>query len=87
MNVTVTIDSDDKQVLALYVYVREGDIHKTVEVVEGECNVDEDDQGRLLGVELLAPNEIATNLDKLSERYVDGPHVKEVLHNAMALSV
>jgi len=55
MEIRFEIDPDDGEVLAAYVHLGEGKAYRTVEVVEGECYVDEDENGRLLGVELLCP--------------------------------
>jgi uncharacterized protein YuzE len=42
----------DREVDAVYIYLQIKEAHQTVEVMEG-INVDLDEQGRLIGVEIL----------------------------------
>src|SRR5262245_48503740 len=54
-NVSVSVDEQTGQVMAVYFQVRDGDAAETREVPEGRAFADYDQQGQLLGVELLAP--------------------------------
>ena len=81
MNISIERDNEDGEILAIYVSIREGDVHRTVEVVEGECYADEDAQGEVLGVELLAPSrlkEFSSSKDYKNEQII-GQIVKQTL--------
>jgi hypothetical protein len=69
MTVTFTIDRDDNQVLAVCFSISEGKVHRTVEVAAGKCYVDEDANGKPIGVEMLAPAEVKLMLRKLKDKY------------------
>jgi len=66
---SVEVDPDDKQVLAVYVKVKRGLVRRTVEVAEGKCYVDEDADGGLIGVEMLAPGNLIIMIKKVGQRY------------------
>lgn len=69
MHITFEIDGEAK---ALYIRLREGDIAQTTEYPEEqEVFLDLDEQGQLLGIEVLDPAgiDIESVLKKLSERY------------------
>lgn len=72
MEVTFEIDPDDGQMLAVYIKIKSGEVHRTIIISEGECNADEDEAGNLLGVELLAPGKLQVTVkQQMSERYED----------------
>jgi uncharacterized protein YuzE len=69
MHVTFEIDGEAK---ALYIRLREGEIARTIEYAEEqEVFLDLDEQGQLIGVEVLDPAgiNIESILKELSERY------------------
>ena len=61
---SVSVDERTGIVRAAYVRVRQGEVDETREVAPGIAFADYDANGLLLGVELLAPCEIAV-LDKI----------------------
>lgn len=69
MEIRFEIDPDDGEVLAAYVHLVDGKAFRTVEIAEGECYVDEDENGRLLGVELLCPVALHLLEEVLPNRY------------------
>jgi uncharacterized protein YuzE len=69
-----TLDSEDGQVLSAYLRLREGKVHRTVELSEGDCYVDEDAQGRPLGVEMLNPATLLQAARRVTGKY----HVKGI---------
>ena len=69
MHITFEIDGEAK---ALYIRLREGDITETIEYPEEqEVFLDLDEQGRLLGIEVLDPSgvDMESIFKDLSERY------------------
>ena len=83
MNISISLDPEDKQILSLYVKVRDGEVFRTVEIAEGECYADEDKNGNLLGVEMLAPGHLKLGLKLLSSKYHDqGEGIEEVIRKA-----
>jgi hypothetical protein len=64
---SVSVDEQTGNVQAVYFYLRKGTTVETREVSEGRAFADYDDQGQLLGVELLAPCTV-TVLDSLVEK-------------------
>jgi uncharacterized protein YuzE len=62
---SVSVDEKTGIVRAAYVHVRKGAVEETREVAEGRAFADYDLNGLLLGIELLAPCEIAV-LDKIA---------------------
>lgn len=63
----ISVNEATGKVRAAYLRIRDGVVHETREVAEGRAFADYDEQGLLLGVELLAPCEIAV-LDFLSQQ-------------------
>ena len=61
-----SVDDKTGRVVAAYLRVREGEVAKTKEVKEGAAYADYDSQGLLLGIELLAPCQVAV-LDKIAQ--------------------
>lgn len=57
--VSVSVDEKTGHVRAAYVRVRAGEVSETREVAEGRAFADYDASGLLLGIELLAPCEVA----------------------------
>jgi hypothetical protein len=55
MQIDVTRDPDDKQLLSIYVRISKGKVHRTIELAEAACYVDVDSRGRPLGFEMIAP--------------------------------
>lgn len=64
-----TIDQDDGQVLSAYLRLKEGKVHRTVELTEGECYVDEDCHGQPLGVEMLCPGTLEHCARRVMRKY------------------
>jgi uncharacterized protein YuzE len=75
MKVSFQFDDDSNKVLAVYFELAQGDVHKTVEVSEGECYVDVDRKGKLLGVEMLVPGHLKINARKVARKY----HAKGII--------
>lgn len=69
MNLSIQTDLESKQVLAVYIKIKEGKVHRTVEIAEGECYADEDKKGNLLGVELLASGTVRLHVRGLAQKY------------------
>lgn len=67
LDLTVTLDRRDSEVLAVYMRLRKGSVFETVELEEGVALADYDKKGHLLGVELLAPCRVEM-FDKLPDR-------------------
>jgi uncharacterized protein YuzE len=55
MYITIEIDGEAK---ALYLRLQEGEIAETIEYPEQEVFLDQDDQKKLLGIEILDPSSI-----------------------------
>ena len=60
----VSVDEATGSIRAAYIRVREGEVHETREIEEGRAFADYDQQGLLLGIELLAPCEMEV-LDRI----------------------
>jgi len=69
MKVSFTVDQDDGQILAVYFSLAEGKVHKTVEITEGECYIDEDSNGNPLGVEMLCPGRLEILVKRVARKY------------------
>lgn len=82
MSYNVSVERDNEQILAIYIRIRDGHSAKTVEIAEGACYADEDEEGNLLGVEMLAPGEVKINMAAVKEHYTH-PAVREVLDRAL----
>jgi uncharacterized protein YuzE len=81
----LSVDEATGGVRAAYVRVREGKVHETREVVEGRAFADYNEQGLLLGIELLAPC-TAEVLDSISQdepepvrRFIRGSPPRELV--------
>ena len=61
--------TDDGRLLAAYFKVREGTVHKTVEAKEGDCFLDLDPEGNLLGVEVIGSRPMLDVLTEVADRY------------------
>jgi len=84
MSLNVSVERDEDQILAIYIRVREGKVARTVEIAEGACYADEDIDGNLLGVEMVAPGQVRINVKAVSERYGSKyPAVEELLNSAL----
>lgn len=69
MTVSVEMDKDSHNILAVYIKIHSGTIARTVEIEEDACYADEDSEGRLLGVEMLAPGQVTILADKIAKHY------------------
>ena len=81
----VSVNEETGSVRAAYLRVREGEVAETREVAEGRAFADYDATGALLGVELLAPCEIAV-LDRVAaqepepvKRFLRGSAPRELI--------
>ncbi len=63
----VWVDDETGHTKAVYFHIRDGDSAETKEIEKGRAFADYDANGRLLGVDLLAPCKV-TILDKLAEQ-------------------
>ena len=63
---STSVDERTGRVMAVYFKLRQGEVDDTREVVEGKAFADYDADGALLGVELLAPCDVAV-LDTLAK--------------------
>ncbi len=61
----ISVDEKTGGIRAAYLRVRQGEVAETREVVEGTTFADYDANGRLLGIELLAPCKVEV-LDNLA---------------------
>lgn len=75
MEFSFTIDSGDGQVFSAYLRLRKGKVHRTVQLAEGECYVDEDIQGRPLGIDMLCPGTLEVSARRVAGKY----HTRGVL--------
>ncbi len=83
-NIQVERRPESNQALAVYLRLREGQVAKTVEVCEDECYADEDANGRLLGIEMLAPGKLTLFVSDLEGRYIASqPDIELLLKEAM----
>jgi uncharacterized protein YuzE len=82
-NLTVTVETDDKtgETLAAYLKVREGKVDETREHGNGRVNVDYDADGKILGVELLAPCEIKV-LDDIADEEPQSQTLRRFFHES-----
>lgn len=62
----LSVDETTGQIRAAYIRVREGTVYETREVAEGRLFADYNEDGLLLGMELLAPCAVKV-LDDISE--------------------
>lgn len=69
---SVEVENQTGELLAVYFQVRKGSVAETKEYQEGAVFADYNSRGDLLGIELLAPCRIAV-LDKIAK---DGPAKK-----------
>lgn len=80
MEVSIQMDKDDGEVLAVYFTIGTNKVHKTVEVAEGECYVDLDRRGNPVGVEMLVPSQLHINANRVAKEY-NLPVVKNAVKN------
>jgi len=76
----VSIETEDQtgEILSVYFHVRKGWAKTTKEYVEGIVFADYDKEGKLLGIEMLAPCEI-TVLDQIAR----SQRVKKFVHRSI----
>ena len=84
MQISVSRDPEDKQILALYVQVANRKVRKTVEVVEGACYVDVDSKGRTIGIEMVAPGSLKIGLKDIKTK-IDTDSFKGAVKNVKAV--
>ncbi len=82
MTIAIRVEKDEDQILAVYATIREGQVARTVEIVEGACYADEDANGNLLGVEMLAPGKLNIYVPAVAEHYPD-EEVEKALNLAL----
>jgi uncharacterized protein YuzE len=68
VNISIEFDNRTSKILAAYIHVSAGKIARTIELKENVCNVDEDEQGNLVGVEILVVGD-PTWVDLVAQRY------------------
>jgi len=62
----ISVDETTGVIRAAYLRIRDGAVEDTREVAEGRAFADYDNEGFLLGIELLAPCELSV-LDRISQ--------------------
>jgi len=81
----VSVDEATGTVRAAYLRIRSGQVHETREVSEGRAFADYDEQGSLLGIEILAPctaaalHSIAQEEPEPVQRFIRGGPPKELV--------
>ena len=63
---STSVDERTGRVMAVYFRLRQGEVDETKEVVEGKAFADYASDGALLGIELLAPCDVAV-LDAIAQ--------------------
>ena len=83
-NVSISTDERTGRVMAVYFRLRQGEVDDTREILEGKAFGDYDQDGLLLGVELLAPCEVDV-LDRIFGQEPEGVRqfVRQVSPRAM----
>lgn len=76
-NVSVTVNNQTGNVIAVYLRIRDGKQAETKEMCNGSAFADYDSRGRLLGVEMIAPCEVEA-LDRLSKE----PKVRKFIRSS-----
>lgn len=69
MNISFEYDPQQNRLVAAYLRVKRAKVHRTVEIEKGACYADEDRKGELIGVEILAPGLIETQVQKVQRQY------------------
>ncbi|MBE7560279.1 hypothetical protein HS125_15600 [bacterium] len=69
MEIQVTTDESGAKVLAVYIQVREGEVYRTVPIKANDCYADENVNGDLLGVEVLAPGRLRECMEQVAQTY------------------
>lgn len=69
MQILISFDDQSNEFVAVYFTVLEGEVHRTVEVEEGECYVDLDSENHVLGVEMLVPGHLKMMAKKVEVRF------------------
>ena len=69
MQVSFCFDDEDGEFLSAYFRLAEGEVHQTVELSEGEWNVDLDSDGAPIGVEILCVEALKISAQRVSEKY------------------
>lgn len=87
MQVTVQMDSESRRALAVYFKLEQGRVHRTVEIARGECNVDEDRHGKLLGIEMLRPGTLELHVKTVARKYGVKGLTGQVRRAAKAITV
>jgi uncharacterized protein YuzE len=69
MNLSIESNQETGDVLAVYITLGEGAVARTIEIEEAACYADEDSEGNLLGLEILAPVDAGLLVDCVTRRY------------------
>lgn len=69
MNISLCTDEDNGQIIAVYLSISKNKVYRTVTISDGECYVDEDRKGNLLGVEMLVPGELELHMKTVAKQY------------------
>ena len=81
---TLRIEKDDDQILVAYVKLSEEKIARTVEIERNKILVDEDENGAVVGIELLFPDHISDAVRKISVRY-NNPEITKSVDELLAV--
>lgn len=68
MQITISRDPEDNQILAIYARINDGKVRETVEIADGACYVDVDSKGKPLGIEMVAPGCLNISLRNLKSK-------------------
>jgi hypothetical protein len=77
--VSVEVDNRNGRILAVYCRVRKGRHRETKEIVANKAFADYNAKGELLGIELLAPVNVAV-LDRVTR---DEPQSRDFMHRSI----
>lgn len=66
-SIDVSVDEETGRLMACYINLREGQAAETRELQPGRAYADYDDEGQLIGIELLGPCSL-TVLDSIAEK-------------------
>ncbi len=70
MNIKVSFDPSDGQILAVYLMLKSGAVSKTVEVAPDQCYADEGRDGSLIGFEMICPGRLDIKLiQRVARKY------------------
>jgi len=83
----VSVETHDQtgEVIAVYFQVRKGKLQKTKEYADGNIFADYDKHGKLLGIEVLAPCQVAV-LDNIAKQESAKRFVRNALPGGMLVT-